>query len=150
MPEQNYCTALGVRAARGNNWAILRGDEMIREAAALLMIGLLLLFVYLRKKHYGYALAVIPVCLIPAVHLLINLILFFTQGAFFGIRPSVVIAFTDFLALGGTCMIVVRVAQRIGSKRNRLVYSVVMLVYCVLLGWAFLFNSISTVIETTV
>ncbi|MGD9559857.1 MAG: hypothetical protein AB7V55_04535 [Oscillospiraceae bacterium] len=121
---------------------------MIREGIAVLLIGVLLVFAYLRTKHYGYAVAVLPVCFIPVGHLLINLILYMTKGAFFfGIRPAVVIAFTDLLTLAITCVSIVVISRRIESKHNRRLYLAAMLAYSVLLGWAFIFSSVFIILE---
>lgn len=120
---------------------------MIREAAAILILEALLLVAYWRKKHYSYAVAVLPICIVPAMHLLINFILYLTRGAFFGIRPAVVIAFTDVLALAVTSVLVVLASQRFESTRNRRMYVVISLVYSVLLGWAFIFENLAKIME---
>lgn len=115
---------------------------MIREGIAVLIIVALLILVYLRKKHYGYVLAAAPLAIIPAVHLLINLVMHLNRGRFFGIRPAVVMAFTDLLALVATCVVIVIIGQRMALKRSRNIYIGFMLAYSIILGWAFIYENL--------
>ncbi|NLW77880.1 MAG: hypothetical protein GXY32_00505 [Ruminococcaceae bacterium] len=115
---------------------------MVREAAAILIVEALLLVTFWRRRYHSYAVAVLPLCIVPAVHLLINLILYATQGQFFGVRPATVIAFADVLALAVTCVVVVLISQRSGSKRNRRIYVITSLIYSFVLCWAFIFENV--------
>ncbi len=118
---------------------------MVRESIAILVICLLLLAASLRAKHVGYALAVLPVGIIPLGHLIMSGVLFASQGQFFGVRPSVVMAFSDLVSLAVACVVVVLIGLRIQSKRNRTIYLVVLLLYTVLLGWLYLYSSLQII-----
>lgn len=115
---------------------------MVREAAAILIVEALLLITFLRRRYRPYAVAALPLCIVPAVHLLINLILYATQGQFFGVRPATVIAFADVLALAVTCVVVVLISQRLASRRGRRIYIIASLVFSFILCWAFIFENV--------
>jgi hypothetical protein len=102
----------------------------------------MLAFVFFRAHHAGYSLAVLPVCVLPLFHLVIRLILYASKGVFFGYRAPVVTAFVNVIGLAVSCAAIVLIGQRIEPKRNRSLYLVVMLVYSVLLAWAYIFNAL--------
>lgn len=115
---------------------------MVAESVAILIIGVLLLVAFLRTRHYGYAVAVIPVSIIPLFNLLARGIVYATGGGFFGIRPAVVMGFINLLGLALGCALTVFVGFRIQSKRNRGVYLGVMLAYTIILGWSYIYTSL--------
>lgn len=116
---------------------------MIAESFAILIIGVLLLITFLHKRHPGYALATLPVFFVPAGHLIITLVLKISKDRFFGIRPFMVVAFADVLALALSCVFVVVFSKNVQSKKIRSLYLITMLAYSVLLGWAYLYNTLS-------
>lgn len=115
---------------------------MIQESIAVLLVGVILLVVFIRSKHYGYALGVSPLLVLPVFHLLIRGILLATGGRFFGLRQAVVVAFVDVLAIAVTCAFIAIIGGRIQSKTNKGLYIAMMMVYSILLGWAFAFNTL--------
>ncbi|MDL2219300.1 hypothetical protein LJC04_03035 [Ruminococcaceae bacterium OttesenSCG-928-O06] len=115
---------------------------MLQESIAVLLVGVLLVVVFVRSKHYGYALAVLPVGFIPVAHLLIRSILYLAKNSFFGVRPAVVTAFADVVGLAVSVVFVMLFSTRIQAARNRKLYIVVMLAYLVLLGWAYIYNAL--------
>lgn len=119
---------------------------MVRESFAILLVGVLLLAVFLRSHHPGYLVGSLPVFFIPAAHVLICILLYFTKGAFFGLRAAVVMAFVDVLALAASCVFEAIFSMRIESKRNRKFYLIIMLVYSVLLGWSYLYTTLKNVL----
>lgn len=115
---------------------------MIRESIAILAVGVVIMFIFLRSRHYGYMLASLPIFLIPIFHMLVRGILYLSRDRFFGIRAPLVTAFADLLGLVVGCVVIGFIAHRIPSKKNRTLYLVVMLVFTLLLGWAYIFNSL--------
>lgn len=122
------------------------GGKVLRESFAVLLVGLILIVVFVRSKHYGFALAAMPVMLIPVGHLLIRLVLYLTKGSFFGARPPMVIAFTDVLSLALSCVFVVLFSRVFQSRRNRGLYLVTLLAYNILLGWAYIYNALDGIL----
>lgn len=116
---------------------------MVRESVAILVVGVLLLGVFIRSRHPGYALGVLPITFIPLGHLIIRGVLYVSRQQFFGIRPAVVTAFADLLALAVSCAVIFLFGHRIQSKRNRMLYLLIMLTYTVLMGWVYIFTTIS-------
>lgn len=115
---------------------------MMQESVAILVIGVLLAAVFVRSKHYGYALAVVPVLFLPVLHLLIRMVLYFSKGVFFGIRPAVITAFVDFIAIALACVFTVLFSRRIQARRTRAIYLIMMLAYTVILGWVYVFTAL--------
>lgn len=119
---------------------------MLRESFAMLLVGVLLLGTCLRSKHYGYALAVVPVTGIPFLHLLVAGVLYLSQGAFFGVRPAIVMAFGDLMGAIISCVFVMIFSQNFQSKTSRWVYRLVMLLYILIIGWVYIFQSLSALL----
>ena len=115
---------------------------MVRESIAILIIGVIIFFMFLRSKHYGYAMACLPVFIIPVLHLIIMGVLYFSRGAFFGLTPAVAVAATDGIALLASGVLIVVFSCGIQSKRNRTIYLAIMLVYTILLGWAYIYTTL--------
>lgn len=115
---------------------------MIQESFAILLVCLLLVIVFSRSKHPGYLVGTLPIAIIPIAHLLISLLLRFSKGTFLGFRAAIVAAFVDVLALVITCALVVVFSTKIESPKNRNIYLVMMLAYSLLLGWAYIYNSV--------
>ncbi|MDL2294907.1 hypothetical protein LJC60_09850 [Ruminococcaceae bacterium OttesenSCG-928-D13] len=116
---------------------------MVAESIAILLVGLLLIGSFARSKHPGYMLGALPVCIIPAAHLIIIGVLAISKQRFFGIRPAMVTAFADVVAVILSCLFIVIFSQRIQSKKNRNLYMVIMLVYTLLIGWSYIYTTVS-------
>lgn len=119
---------------------------MVVESFSIILVGILLLVAFLRSKHPGYLVATLPVFFIPVGHLLIRFVLYLSKGAFFGFRAAIVVAFADMLALALSCVFVIVLSRRIPSKRIRQLYIVIMLIYSILLGWAYILNALSDIL----
>ncbi len=115
---------------------------MLRESVAILVIGVLLVVVLARAKYYSYAIGITPMLVLPTLHLIVIGILYLTKGVFFGIRQQVVIGFVDLLAVVATGVLIMVFSPRIETKSNRRLYQIMMSVYTVLLGWAFIYNTL--------
>lgn len=115
---------------------------MVRESIAILALGIILLFVFLRARHPGYSLAALPVCVLPLMHLIIRAILYFSKESLFGFRGPVVTAFVDVLALAVSCALIVFIGTKIESKRIRNLYLLTLISYTALLSWAYIFTTL--------
>ena len=115
---------------------------MIRESIAILLVCAIMLATFIRSKNFGYALAVVPVGGIPLLHILAAAAIHFFPNGVFGARPAVAMAFVDVIALAATCVVIVRIALRIQSKKNRRIYNCLMLGFTILLGWVYILNSL--------
>lgn len=115
---------------------------MIRESVAILVIGVLMLAVLARAKYFNYVVAVTPILVLPVAHLIIRGVLHLSKGAFFGVRQQVVIGFVDLLAVLGTGILIMALSQKIESKATRRVYQVMLIGYTVILGWAYIYNTL--------
>lgn len=115
---------------------------MLRESVAILVIGVLMLAVLARARYYNYAVGVTPILVLPVIHLIIRGVLYLTKGAFFGVRQQVVIGFVDLLAVVGSGILIMALSQRIESKSNRRLYQIMMIVYTVVMGWAYIYNTL--------
>ncbi len=117
-------------------------ELMLRESIAILVIGLLLVVVLARAKYYNYAVGITPIMVLPALHLVIRGILYLTKGVFFGVRPQVVIGFVDLLAVVTTGVLIMLFSPKFETKTNRRLYQMMMSVYTVLMGWAYIYNTL--------
>ena len=115
---------------------------MIRESVAVLVIGVLLVVVLARAKYNSYAIGMTPILVLPVFHLIIRGILYLSKGAFFGVRQQVVIGFVDLLAVIVSGVLIMAFSQKIESKTNRRLYQIMMIVYTVVLGWAYIYNTL--------
>lgn len=116
---------------------------MVAESAAILAICGIMLVVFLRSKYKKSAIAVLPVAVIPAVHLLFSGILALRHsGAFFGVSTLLIQAFIDLMALCITCALIILLGNRIKVKKLRNLYITIMLVYSIIIGWCYIYFSL--------
>lgn len=115
---------------------------MTTESVVILLACVLMATAFARSKYIGSIMSLLPISFIPLAHLLTAGILRLTNGAFFGVRPMIVHAFADVIALVVTCAFIVYLGHRIKSKLARSVYLVVMLGYSVIIGWVYILNSL--------
>lgn len=119
---------------------------MVSESIAIIFVWLVLFIAFLRAKHIGYAVAVLPITFTPFMYLTARGILLLSDSWLFGTRPSVALAFINFVVVVISCAVIVIIGGHIDSKRNRRLYLVTMLSYTILLGWAYIFNSLQAVL----
>ncbi len=116
---------------------------MWSETAAILALYLLIFILLLRKKHIGYALAVVWLSILPGAHLLFGLLFFTPFASFLPIPFASMHAFVDLLATVATVVAIVLFSQKIESPKNKRIYLFSLTGYSVLLGWAYLWNNLS-------
>ena len=121
---------------------------MIQESIAILFLCLLLVVALWRFRYGKYILFFLPVGIIPLSHLIAWGLLFLPKGIFFGVQPGIIMAFTKLLAIVISCIVITLLSRRIHSKRNRRMYLVASVSYTLLLGWAYIFNSIQLILQS--
>ncbi len=116
---------------------------MVTESVGILIIGALLIAVFVRSKHYGYALAAIPVGIIPAFYLVAQTLIGILGGNFFGIPREDVFIFSNIFGLILSIAFILVYSQKIEFRTNRIIYIAVMVIYVALLCWGFVFDSLN-------
>lgn len=121
---------------------------MVAESVAILAVCFLLLVTFMRSKYSKATITILPIAVTPAAHLLFKgLFLFAKSGSFLDIRVGMWLAFIDVIALGITCGIIVGLSRSIEIKRVRRVYLGIMLTYSVLIGWAYVFDTLKVFLQ---
>ena len=120
---------------------------MISESFAILVVFVLLLVSFMRSKFADVTPIVLPVMVIPGMYILTRGVLFASKGRMFGVRPEIVLAFSSLLAIALTCALMAYISTRLPSKKTKIVYLGVMGLYAVLLGWAYIFDSLRPVLQ---
>ncbi|MDL2324465.1 hypothetical protein LJC61_04870 [Ruminococcaceae bacterium OttesenSCG-928-A16] len=116
---------------------------MVAESIAILAICALLAVGFMRSKFNKATLMVLPITVIPAGHLLVKGLLWFAKsGSLFGVRTAMLLAFANVICLGITCGIIVGLSRYIKTKKMRRIYLGVMVGYSVLIGWAYIFDTL--------
>ncbi len=123
---------------------------MWSETAAILALYLLIFVLLLRKKHIGYALSVVWLSILPCAHLFFGLLSFSPLPSALPISYHVVQAFVDLLATVVTVVAIVLFSRKIDSTSNRRIYLFSLTTYSVLLGWAYLWNSLAPYITQAI
>lgn len=96
--------------------------------------------VFLRSKFRKLSAIVVPIGVIPLVHLVFTGILkMLNEPAVFGISPLLVLAFGDMIALCITCGIIVALSTKILSKKIKRLYLIGMLIYSLIIGWSYIY-----------
>lgn len=116
---------------------------MIAESVVILVLCALIASAFLRSRYRKALLSVLPISFLPATHLIVRGILALTNDYFFGIRAPIVLAFADVLALVFTCVFIIVLSKYIPNKKARRVYEVVMVGYSLLVGWIYIFSTLS-------
>lgn len=119
---------------------------MVRESVAIIIIGLMFAAMFIRSKQYSYMVASLPIFFIPIAYLIGRAILYFSGGSFFGVRPPLVLAFAILVGLVASCVLIVFSSWRISPVRNQRLYQVTLLVYVVILGWVYIYNSLKVIL----
>lgn len=119
---------------------------MIPESIAILAISFLLLTSFMRSKYKKAALSILPISILPLLHLMSRGIVRLARGAVFGFRGMIVIAFVDVIAIGITCAIIVGLGHKINTRTSRRVYYFVMIGYTVIVGWVYIYTTLKPVL----
>ncbi len=119
---------------------------MLRESIAILVLELLMVLILVRSKHPGYALSILPLAILPGAHLLVLLVQRLMGETVFGVRTAAIRGFVDMLAVVGSVLAIVLISRKIDSAKNRKLYLLALIIYTVLLGWIFIWNSLQMII----
>ena len=116
---------------------------MVVECVTTAAIILLIAFTFLRAGRTNYAVAALPLALVPAVHVLAGFCAkYFAQ--LLGARTGIVILCADLLALVVSCILYGVFVNAISSKRSRKTY----LICCGAFSLIFTFLLIRGVVDT--
>lgn len=117
---------------------------MITESVSIIAITVCIILVFLRAKRAGYAISVIPLLLVPSMHLLVTGVLFATRSVHYPLPGVVMLAFADIAALAVSCALVVLLSSRIKSKKNKQLYVLLTIGYNVILTCAYVYQTLET------
>lgn len=115
---------------------------MVTESIAILVVCLLLLVAFMRSKFARGILLVLPVAVLPILHLIARAVLFFAKGSIFGVRAVVAIAFVDVIALGIACALTVFFGIKMKNKKVRNTYIILMISYSVIMAWVYIYTTL--------
>lgn len=121
--------------------------NMVAESIAILAVCGLLVISFMRSRFAKGSLLVLPVAVLPAMHLLVRGILYFTKGFLFGARGVIAVAFVDVIALGISCAIIIVLGRHMKSQKPRRVYYVFMVSYCVVVGWVYIYSTLKPLLR---
>ena len=120
---------------------------MVTECAAILAVTLCMVVVLVRSGNSDYAVSILPVMVIPAVHLAAGLILGKLNVRIGMMPPQMLVSFVDIAALAIVSLCVFALSVKVKSKRNRKVYLILCSGYNIILTCALISQTIAPLVE---
>ena len=120
---------------------------MITECAAILAVTLCMVVILLRSGHGDYSASILPIMIVPAVHLIVATVFGRIHLNIGKIPYPMAIAFADITALAIACLCVFALSAKVGSKRNRKVYLILCSGYNVILTCALISQLLAPYVE---
>lgn len=110
---------------------------MVVEAIAIITIFILLLFGFLRAGKKDYAVAILPLVLVPLIQVLISLTMeLFAISLGADMKSTILI-----IGLVLSIILTVLASQLVKSKRSRLIFIILCSCFTTLLTFIFLYNN---------
>jgi len=113
---------------------------MIVESVAILGITVCILAVFVRSGNADYALATLPLLVVPAANLLGWPIAKLVNHMMAGNQVALVRGFVGLAGVAVACVLIVLLSGKIKVKKNKRLYIWMCSFYCVVLGCVFLYN----------
>lgn len=116
---------------------------MVSESVVILVICVLMCGAFFRSKYFKSILSLLPIAVIPAVYLFARGVLFLLRKRIPPHYMQLTLAFILVLAVISTCVFFVLLGSRVSHKAARRVYLGVMIVYSLVIGWVYIFDSMA-------
>ncbi len=114
---------------------------MIVECIAIIFIILCIVIVFLRAKRTSYALAVLPLLIVPVLHIL-AIYCSRTFSLLFSLDRNLVMIGIDALGLIAACLLLGLASGNISSKKSRFYYLILTGAFLVILSWVLIANNL--------
>ena len=114
---------------------------MIVECIAIIFGIVCMVFVFLRAKKTSYALSIIPLMIVPALHI----IAMYCSKLFanmFDLDRNLVMIAIDVLGLIASCLLLGLASGNFSSKKSRASYLLVTGAFLVILSWVLVANNL--------
>lgn len=120
--------------------------DLVTESIAILAITLCMGAIFVRRQRADYAASLVPILLVPAVHLLATLLLS-RYGRFVYYGPyQLPLALADIAALAVSCLCIILLSVKVKSKKNKQLYIVLLTGYNIVLTCAFVYNILHPIV----
>ncbi|MEG0910137.1 MAG: hypothetical protein RSB47_07745 [Ruthenibacterium sp.] len=103
----------------------------------------------MRAGHGDYAASLVPILLVPAVHLCATPLIHLFAPMFTSLPQQMLLGFADIAALGIACVCVVFLSAKIKSRKNKRVYMVLISGYNILLTCTIVAQTLSPLFPKT-
>lgn len=119
---------------------------MIVECVAIILVILTIGVVFLRTKRKDYALSVLPLLIVPTIHILTSdLKIAKCIALLFSTDTYIMVICIDIISLVLSCIMIGLFSQNFKSKTARHSYTIISAVFLIILVWVFSLNSISKI-----
>lgn len=113
---------------------------MVTESVAILAVTICMILLFIRAGHGDYAASLIPLLIVPFMHMLAVLTLHAFHGIFVSIPYALLVSFADIIGLAISCLLIIVFSNKVKSKKNKRLYIVLLTGYNILLTCAFVWQ----------
>ncbi len=115
---------------------------MVVECVAIILVILCTSFVFFRTRRKDYAFAVLPLTIVPFIHLIAYHAVNFSFAAL-KTNAGKILPMADIIALVLSCIIVGVMSGNIKSKTAKRTYIAISTLFLIALVWIFIYDTLS-------